>query len=353
MNSADADMISERIKEIQARLKAYDDLRETLGANLKEIDGMDDLEPQHREAVDDLKEMMATSDAVNSFCKEAISVRMESGAPGSPFLDAILMWLADLLDMSELDFEALKFMFDACKHLFHAIKYTAMAAVEGVKCMIHEANSRKAAADSTQLHAEAASLSAASGGAAAAASAAAGDPITAPIAPGLEALSGFLQTQALEAAFQGGLASDEAAKWAAHAKENNDHANEHISDAGTEFVECGKCILSCAKHILFNMLKSAHAGQVMAFQAAVLAVEPVPELPLPISGWDIEDPYDWVPGDLQPVIRQIVPEIVKNLTSLTPIIQSANVTPMIDGIIPNEAYEIPKMEFLDGGTVFD
>ena len=84
----------------------------------------------------------------------------------------------------------------------------------------------------------------------------------------------------------------------------------------------------------------------------VMAVEKVPKLPKPISGWDIIDPYYWIAGEVEPVIEPFIPPIVIGMTSPTPIIQGPSITPLLDDYIPNEEYEIPKMEFDAGGTTF-
>lgn len=86
--------------------------------------------------------------------------------------------------------------------------------------------------------------------------------------------------------------------------------------------------------------------------ADVVAVEPVPFIPKPISGWDIIDPYDWVAGQVEPTIEPFIPPIVVGMTSPSPIIMGPNVTEIPDDYIANEEYEPPKMEFLGGGSIF-
>ena len=85
----------------------------------------------------------------------------------------------------------------------------------------------------------------------------------------------------------------------------------------------------------------------------VMAVEKVPKLPKPISGWDIVDPYEWFAGQIEASISPFIPPIVVGMTSPSPIVQGTNKTPMVKQYKPAEEYEIPKMEFDGGGSVFD
>lgn len=343
---------NESVKLIDGRLDKCDSLSSEISVNLSDLSN-DATEEKEKVYLRELIELNNTCSELNSKIRTIVP-RMPSGASGCPYMDAFLMWSADLLDIAELIWEALKFIWDAIKHLAHAIKHTVCAAIEGVKGFIHAMNSKKAAADGVSLHAEAASLSAQVVSALEESAAAeAGPPPMPALAAALSGEAGVIQTQALEVAEEAGWADDEAAAWADAMREDTKHAEEHITQAGHHFVECGKSILACAKHIAFGLLKGRHAAQVTGWQAAVIAVEAVPEFPLPICGWDIENPYEWNAGDIASEIGEELLQIVEpQLNVPTPIIQGVNTVQKINGFIENELYEIPKMEFLGGGSIF-
>lgn len=150
--------------------------------------------------------------------------------------------------------------------------------------------------------------------------------------------------------------------------------NTHLDDTVEKFIKIAAqilkiigCIAGICKFIIgqidgeigefFSIIDRIFAYVFWALDCTthatgVMAVEKVPKIPKPISGWDIIDPYDWNPGDVEPVIEPFVPPIVVGMTSPSPIVQGTNKTPMVQNYIAKEEYEVPKMEFLDGGTKF-
>ena len=84
----------------------------------------------------------------------------------------------------------------------------------------------------------------------------------------------------------------------------------------------------------------------------VMAVEPVPEIPHPVCDWGVLNPYSWVPGDLEPVIKPFIPPIAIGMTTPTPIIQAAAALEFVQDFATNAGYEVPKLEFLEGGSIF-
>lgn len=93
--------------------------------------------------------------------------------------------------------------------------------------------------------------------------------------------------------------------------------------------------------------------QTLSWAMSVISVEAVPKLPIPISGWDIINWYEWYSGDKVPDIMKpaIVNIVAGNIDPVT-IIQGTLRTPTVQGYIPNEIYDIPKMPFLGGGSIF-
>ena len=150
--------------------------------------------------------------------------------------------------------------------------------------------------------------------------------------------------------------------------------NTHLDDMVEKFIKIAAkilkiigCIASICKFIIgqidgeigwfFSVIDRIFAYVFWALDCithatGVMAVEKVPKIPKPISGWDIVDPYDWNPGDVEPVIEPFIPPIVVGMTSPSPIVQGPNKTPMVQNYIVKEEYEVPKMEFDGGGTVF-
>ena len=85
----------------------------------------------------------------------------------------------------------------------------------------------------------------------------------------------------------------------------------------------------------------------------VMAVEPVPIIPKPVCGWNVVDPYYWIPGDEEPFIDVMNEEIsIVNEEAPVPIVQGINVINKVNDFVIDEKYTPPVTGFDPGGHIF-
>ena len=323
------DLESTQLNGLQDALQAKLDVCKSEGTrllNFIEDLKQDVLTDDEKERLKDIEYQVRVSlDMCNEYIPEMIpsrdlSMRTCSGGGPRPYMDALLDIWSDLLDEVELLFEALKHLWDAIKHLAHCIMHEVSTSIQWSFAVNH--------AKETAAHAaEVAAQSATSGAAAAT------DPFPKP---------GMAGTIPAIAAAQAADAEAQAEKLAQAMRE----ANEQTTQAAHHVWEECKSSFAAAKHLYFAMKKNQHANQIYAWMKRVMGVEPVPELPLPICGWDIEDPYAWVAGQIE---EQIIPEdwtIIKELNIPEIIAEGPNAIELVNEYIASEIDDLPIMEML-------
>jgi len=274
-------------------------------------------------------------DLIN-ICEEFPGVREPAGRSAQMYLDAILRMIDGLTEAAMLILESVQNAQKAGELEAEATSWTAISSQFATYSGLEASKATSFSAEGKALSAAGAQMKAAAGVSTdtpAKSNFAANGAFSATAGVISTTTSGFfksgvapLTAMSTQAATQAGIA---AAKAATH--------TEWMS------MDMAQAAIKIAQIVI----------ETVSWAMSVIGVPVVPELPLPIVGWDIVDPYDWVAGSEtieimeEPIIK------VENEAGPAMVIQGTNKTKTINDYVIDEKIEYPTIGYDGGGTVFD
>ena len=137
-------------------------------------------------------------------------------------------------------------------------------------------------------------------------------------------------------------------------------AATELAEARNEYTKASDYNVENAIVVLEGALAIAKAAyklvavvrRTISWATALLSVEPVAFLPIPITGRTVLNIYKWITGDEVPdILKPVIINVARGNFNPVTIAQGVLRTPTVRGWIPNEVYDVPKMPFLGGGSI--
>ncbi len=277
----------------------------------------------------ELGEDLSCADDILTECQNLPVPRMQSGAPGVVYLDAILRILDAITEILEAIITGLKLYLKAARKIREWANKLAKAFEDTEEGAVEAEQSATFAEKAADLAVEAAIA------------------VGAKIEPIVKAMSKPIKQQMAEMSTAAAEAMEKAEKELAKGRNEFTKASDYAVENVIVHLEGALAIAKAA----YKMV--AVVRRTISWINMVLSVEPVMFLPIPITGWDILNIYKWWTGDEVPdIMRPLILNVARGNFDPITIIQGTLRTPTVRGWIPDEAYQVPKMEFLAGGTIF-
>lgn len=285
-------------------------------------------DPEIQEQAVAMGEDLICVDGLLTECKNMPVPRVSSGGPGVMYLDAILRMIDGLTEVLEMIITGLKLYLKAARKLREM-------AVKIEKWLGKKKESQEEGKQGKDLFAKAKQWA----------------------SEFKKAVQAKVEMKYAQAA---GPIAVQIAKTSGAARKAMAKAATELAEARNEYTKASDYSVENAIVVLEGALAIAKAAyklvavvrRTISWATALLSVEPVAFLPIPITGRTVLNIYKWITGDEVPdILKPVIINVARGNFNPVTIAQGVLRTPTVRGWIPNEVYDVPKMPFLGGGSI--